>query len=73
MTDPIGLSSRSKRPSARIEDLVLLVRVPGRPDAVRAFTAAEQEEAESYAATTGGIVEPLPPPSGPPAVSPVGP
>ena len=62
MTDPSGLSSRQspKRPPARLEDLVLLVRVPGRPDAVRAFTTAEQSEADAYAAAEGGIVEPLP-------------
>lgn len=62
MTDPAGLSSRQapKRPPARIGDLSLLVRVPGRPDAVRAFTAAEQGDAETYAAVAGGIVEPLP-------------
>jgi hypothetical protein len=39
---------------------VLLVRVTGRPDAIRAYTAAEQAEAEAYAAAVGGVIEPLP-------------
>ena len=49
-----------KRPPAAIEDLDLLVKVTGRPDAIRAYTAAEQSEAEAYAAAVGGVIEPLP-------------
>ena len=37
-----------------------LVRVPGRPEAIRAFTAAETLEAEGYAAAAGGSIENLP-------------
>jgi hypothetical protein len=48
-----------KRPKAQLEDLELLVRVPGRPDAIRAYTRKEQAEAESYAATVDGRIEPL--------------
>jgi hypothetical protein len=48
-----------KRPKAQLEDLQLLVRVPGRPEAIRAFTRAEQAAAESYAAMVDGIIEPL--------------
>jgi hypothetical protein len=67
VTDPSALSSRQspKRAPARIEDLALLVRVPRRPGAIRAYTAAEQAEADAYAAAQGDLVEPLP--SGPPA------
>ena len=36
------------------------MRVTGRPDAIRAYTAAEQAEAEAYAAAVGGVIEPLP-------------
>jgi hypothetical protein len=38
----------------------LLVRVPGRPEDVRAFTDAERDEAAAYAAETGGITKDLP-------------
>lgn len=41
--------------------LSLIVRPPGRPAAVRAFTAAEVVDAQAYAATTGAPVEQLPP------------
>jgi len=47
-------------PRAAIKDLTLLVRVPGRPEDVRAFTDAERDEAAAYAAETGGITEDLP-------------
>jgi hypothetical protein len=62
VTDPSLPSSRQapKRPTAAIADLTLLVRVPGRPDLIQAFTAAEQAESDSYAATTGGIIDRLP-------------
>ena len=62
VTEPSAPSSRHapKRPPAVIEDLVLLVRVTGRPDAIRAYTAAEQAEAEAYADAVGGVIEPLP-------------
>jgi hypothetical protein len=49
-----------------VADFTMLVRVPGRPDAIRAFTDAEDTEAHQYAAETGGTVVPLPlpPPNG---------
>ena len=37
----------------------MLVRVPGRPDAIRAYTADEHAEATDYAAATGGTIETL--------------
>jgi hypothetical protein len=50
-----------KRRSVRLADLALLVRVPGRPETVRAFTRAEAAEADKYAARFEGAatVEPL--------------
>ena len=62
MTDPTVPSSRQapKRPPAAIADLTLLVRVPGRPDLIQAFTAAGQVEADAYPAVTGGVIEHLP-------------
>jgi hypothetical protein len=60
VTEDLGSSRQSpKRQPARVEDLELLVRVPGRPDAIRAFTRGEQAEADAYAAALGGSVEPL--------------
>ncbi|MGA9376356.1 MAG: hypothetical protein WBV64_15280 [Mycobacterium sp.] len=49
-----------------VADFTMLVRVPGRPDLIRAFTDAEDTEARQYAAETGGTVVPLPltPPNG---------
>ena len=62
VTEPMAPSSRSapKRPPAAVEDLELLVKVAGRPDAIWAYTAAERAEAEVYAAAVGGVIEPLP-------------
>jgi hypothetical protein len=48
------------RSRVAIKDITLLVRVPGRPEETRAFTAAEQDEAADYAAATGGVIEDLP-------------
>lgn len=48
------------RPPADITDLTLLVKVPGRPHLIRAFTDAEADEAHTYAADTDGTIEPLP-------------
>jgi hypothetical protein len=48
-----------KRDKVRLEDLEWLVRVPDRPEAIRAFTGAERGEADAYAAAVGGSVEPL--------------
>lgn len=65
MTEP-SLEQRlsPKRGHVRIADLELLVRVPGRPDAIRAYNNAEQDEAQAYAAANGGTVEKLPPHQG---------
>jgi hypothetical protein len=60
VTEDLGSSRQSpKRPPVRLEELELLVRVPGRPEAIRAFTGSEQAEAGAYAAAVGGSVEPL--------------
>lgn len=50
-----------KRRAATIADLTMLVRVPGQPSAVRAFTDDELDDANAYAADHGGTIEPLPP------------
>jgi len=60
VTEDLGSSRQTpKRPAARLEDLELLVRVPGRPEAIRAFTRREQAQAGAYAAAVGGSVESL--------------
>lgn len=46
-----------KRVRVRVGELTLIVRPPGRPVAVRAFTS---DEACAYAASVGGDVEELP-------------
>ena len=48
-----------RRTSVRLEDLTLLVRVPGRPEAIRAFTSDERADAEAYAAAVAGDLVPL--------------
>ena len=48
-----------KRARVRVGELVLIVRPPGRPAAVRAFTSAEADEAFAYAASVGGVVDEL--------------
>lgn len=57
---------RKRTDTVEIADFTMLVRVPGRPEAVSVFTDAEAEEANRYAAETGGAVVALPldPPSG---------
>ncbi|MDD4865576.1 MAG: hypothetical protein PHQ28_00100 [Mycobacterium sp.] len=49
-----------RQPLAELDALTILVCVPGDPAAVRAFTAAEADEARRYAAEHGGCCEPLP-------------
>lgn len=63
---PFRQAARTRADSRKIADFTLLVRVPGRPGAIRAFTATEDAEARQYAIDTGGIVIPLPlpPPRG---------
>jgi hypothetical protein len=50
-----------QRRSVLLSDLELLVRVPGRPETVRAFTRAEAAEADEYAGRFEGAatIEPL--------------
>lgn len=57
---------RKRTQQITVADIAMLVRVPGRPTAIRAYTAEEEAEALQYAAATGGTVVPLPlsPPSG---------
>ena len=49
-----------------VADFTMMVRVEGRPAAVRVFTDAEADDAAAYAAETGGEIVPLPldPPAG---------
>ena len=58
MTEP-STRQKPKRPPVAIADLSLLVKVPGHPDAIRSFTAAEAAEAQQYATETGGTIEHL--------------
>lgn len=46
-------------PLVPLSALAWLVRIPGDPAAVRAFTAAEVDEARRYADERGGTCEPL--------------
>lgn len=57
---------RKRTQPVDVTDFTMLVQVPGRPDAIRAFTDTEDAEARQYASETGGTVVPLPPspPSG---------
>jgi hypothetical protein len=52
----------------RVADLTMMVRVPGQPAAVRAYTDDEQNEAARYAFEVGGKVVALP--LSPPPVTP---
>ena len=49
-----------------VADFTMLVRVDGKPAAVRVFTDAEADDAAAYAAEIGGEIVPLPldPPAG---------
>jgi len=70
MTDDAGLSARQaprkRTGEMRVADFEVLVRVPGKPAAVRVYCADERDEAALYAAEVGGVVVPLPisPPTG---------
>lgn len=50
---------RRPRGAAKLADLTMIVRVPGRPADVRTFTEAEADEAQRYAAEHGTTVEAL--------------
>lgn len=60
---------RKRTGELSVADFTMLVRVPGKPAAVRVYTGDEQDEAARYAAESGGVVVPLPL-SPPPATSP---
>ena len=49
-----------KRARAALATLALIVRPPGQPSGIRAYTADEADEAQQYAAETGGVVDHLP-------------
>lgn len=57
---------RKRTGNAQVSDFTMMVKVPGRPQAIRVFTATEDAEARQYANDTGGTVVPLPlsPPDG---------
>ena len=55
----IASSERPKRARAAVAELALIVRVPGHPAAVQAFTDNERTVAQRYADEVGGTVEPL--------------
>lgn len=57
---------RKRTDQVTTSDFTLLVRVPGRPDAMRVFTDEEADDAVAYAAATGGSIAELPlaPPAG---------
>ncbi|ORA14449.1 hypothetical protein BST14_13760 [Mycobacterium arosiense ATCC BAA-1401 = DSM 45069] len=60
VSEPLHSSRQApKLPPARIQDLTMLVRVPGRPEAIRAFTDAEHALAEHYASQEGGVITTL--------------
>jgi hypothetical protein len=57
---------RNRTDQVAVSDFTMLVRVSGQPEALQVFTDAQADEANQYAASTGGSVVPLPlaPPSG---------
>lgn len=59
-------SPRKRNEGLRVADITMMVRVPGRPAAVRVYTDEEDDQAARYAAESGGTVVllPLPPPRG---------
>lgn len=59
MRGTIASSERPRRAKAPVGDLTLIVRVPGHPAAVQAFTDNERTAAQLYADDVGGTVEPL--------------
>ena len=52
---------RKRADEVRVADFTMMVRVPQRPAAVRVYIEAERDEAERYAAETGGTLLTLPP------------
>ncbi|WP_079548287.1 hypothetical protein [Mycobacteroides abscessus] len=63
MSEPVHHSREiPPRRGVKIADLTLMVRVPGRPAAIRVFTDGEKSEAARYAEKEGGQCVPLPVP-----------
>ncbi|MBU8814189.1 MULTISPECIES: hypothetical protein [Mycobacteriaceae] len=67
MSEPTAADPRvrvaPKRRDVKLDDLTILVRVPGNPLATATFTADEADEAQRYAdehAAAGAVVVPLP-------------
>jgi hypothetical protein len=64
---PHHVVQKPRKPTnAQVSDFTMMVKVPGRPQVIRVFTATEDAEAHQYANDTGGSVVPLPlpPPDG---------
>lgn len=57
---PAVSRQKPSRPQVELADLELIVRPPGDPLGIKAFTAAELVDAEFYASQVGATVEPLP-------------
>jgi hypothetical protein len=51
---------RSRKDGGSVSDFTMLVRTPGSPTRVRAFTEDERPGAEEYAAANGGTIVSLP-------------
>lgn len=50
---------KPREPLVPLKSLAWLVRIPGNPTAVRAFTDTELDDAHRYATEQGGTCEPL--------------
>ncbi len=62
VSEPTPVHSREvpKRRGGKNADVTSMVRIPGRPTALRVFTADEEDLAHKYAETEGGEYVPLP-------------
>lgn len=56
---PNAMRTPPREPLVPLASLAWLVRIPGNPTAIRAFTAAEVDEARRYADDRQGICDPL--------------
>ena len=65
-THHVRQTPRKRASESRLSDFTSLVRAPGQPASVRAFTDAEAADAARYAAEIGGevVALPLAPPRG---------
>lgn len=65
VSEPLVQRQKPRGGDVELADLTLIVRPPGRPTEIRAFTDDQRAEAEAYAAEHGVTVESLPfPPPG---------